>query len=568
MKKLLVLAGAQALLYGMIAWYAPAFAYGTQVHTRPILTVLALFASAFLLYALSIAAAVKISESQRLVGVLFAASLVYRALLLPTPPIQEIDIYRYLWDGAVTGSGLSPYEYAPAEVASAHERNALIGDPLDYCVQLCDSAPSLREVLRRIHYPELTTPYPPASQGVFALGHWLTPVDTSPTGRVIILKCILICFDLATIATLASLLKALGMHRGWIVSYAWCPLVIKEFANTGHLDSIAVFFSTAAVFAAVKLIKAPASSKVIVWTIASASLLSLAVAAKLYPLVVLPAFVAVIAVQVGRRYATLFVAITIGLVALLVLPMFVRGQADAPTAASAVDVGSASDADTNETVVLLPPPNQAQTAGGLATFLSRWEMNDFLFMVVLENIRPEQARASRSVAWFAVTPNRWRIAVVGPIADWIGKDLRSTSFLIVRCVATLVFLLIVGLLTWRIYCAGCIFTFLEAVFLILAWLWLLSPTQNPWYWIWAIPFLPFARGKAWYAVSGLVFAYYLRFWLQYHYLTAQVGGTPYTGPEFFDFIVVPLEFGPWMIVLVAIAYMRNRQVVAKYVAQE
>ncbi|MFM9961618.1 MAG: hypothetical protein ACKV2Q_10370 [Planctomycetaceae bacterium] len=52
---------------------------------------------------------------------------------------------------------------------------------------------------------------------------------------------------------------------------------------------------------------------------------------------------------------------------------------------------------------------------------------------------------------------------------------------------------------------------MEATFLIIAWYWLLLPTQNPWYLTWCLPFLPFARGRAWFALSVLAFVYYLRF---------------------------------------------------------
>ena len=77
--------------------------------------------------------------------------------------------------------------------------------------------------------------------------------------------------------------------------------------------------------------------------------------------------------------------------------------------------------------------------------------------------------------------------------------------------------------------------------------WLLLPTLNPWYWTWAVPLLPFARNRAWLALGGLVFLYYLRFWLTYHYADAPVLGTRYSGPWFFDYVVTWLEFGPWFV---------------------
>ena len=41
------------------------------------------------------------------------------------------------------------------------------------------------------------------------------------------------------------LLTQTGRHRGWAIAYGWCPLVIKEIANSGHLDALATCSMTA-----------------------------------------------------------------------------------------------------------------------------------------------------------------------------------------------------------------------------------------------------------------------------------------------------------------------------------
>ena len=97
---------------------------------------------------------------------------------------------------------------------------------------------------------------------------------------------------------------------------------------------------------------------------------------------------------------------------------------------------------------------------------------------------------------------------------------------------------------------------LEAVFLTLAWFWLLLPTQNPWYLTWCLPFLPFARGRAWFALSGLAFVYYLRFWMTARF-SSPVLGTPYPGAQFFDFVVTWLEYAPWVLWLI-VGWRRHR----------
>ena len=105
-----------------------------------------------------------------------------------------------------------------------------------------------------------------------------------------------------------------------------------------------------------------------------------------------------------------------------------------------------------------------------------------------------------------------------------------------------------GLANGRFYC--------EAAFLTLAWFWLLLPTQNPWYWMWALPFVPFVRNRAWFALSGIVLVYYFRFWMEYHYTGVAVLGTPYQGVAFYDFVLTWVEFGPWFIWLAVEGFVR------------
>jgi hypothetical protein len=83
--------------------------------------------------------------------------------------------------------------------------------------------------------------------------------------------------------------------------------------------------------------------------------------------------------------------------------------------------------------------------------------------------------------------------------------------------------------------------------------------MNPWYWTWALPLLPFARGRAWLAVSGLVMLYYLRFWLANDFSDVELLGTGYRGSRFFHFIVVPLEHGIWTVWLAIESWKREKR---------
>lgn len=555
MRFLVATAVAQAVLYGAIAWLSSAFAYGTNEQERPILPMLGLFAATFVLYLAAVQTAVRCPVTRPLGWVIVASALLFRCILLPTDPIQEIDIYRYLWDGAVSARGLNPYRFAPAQVLSA-ESEMDPNDELRSLVELRDSSPAMAEVLGRVHYADLTTVYPPISQAVFALGDWLTPRDATVNARVIILKMVLSIFDVATIALVWLLLKVTAKHPGWVVTYAWCPLVMKEFAVSGHFDSIAVFFATAAVYCVVRQRADYVRNNRVSWVVSGAVLLSLAIGAKLYAIVLIPVLCAAIAARARLALAAMFATVAALLTAACLLPMLMTMPAT--NSPSPVLQGASDSSPEPVTAEAATYVADAPTASsGLKAFVSHWEMNDYLFMLLVENIRPIDPKGHQPEVWFAVTPDAWREAVTTPVARLLLTDSAAAAFFAARIATSCLFLAMAIALAWRACRARDITAVVEAAFLTLAWFWLLSPTQNPWYWTWALPLLPFARGRAWYAMSGLVMLYYLRFWLQYQFPDGPVLGIDYTGTQFFDFVVTWLEYAPWFAWLAVAALLRR-----------
>lgn len=76
----------------------------------------------------------------------------------------------------------------------------------------------------------------------------------------------------------------------------------------------------------------------------------------------------------------------------------------------------------------------------------------------------------------------------------------------------------------------------------------LVPAANSnydWYLAWCLPLLPFARNRAWLALSGVAFFYYIRFWLTSQFPQPLLA-TRYPGPQFFDYVVTWIEFLPWL----------------------
>ena len=477
---------------------------------RPILVTLALLGAAFAVYLLAALIAARWAPSRGQLGMIAGAALLYRLILLPTPPIQEVDIYRYLWDGIVVSQGINPFRFPPQTVREA--RLGEVRDPqLASLVQVRDADPHIRTLLARIHYAELPSVYPPVSQAVFAAAAWMTPAQASIDQRILILKIWLLGFDLATGGLVLLLLRQTGRPLGMFVLYAWCPLVLKEFANSGHLDVIAVFLTTLAMWLAVRSAAcgrgraggqakdtrhepAPLVGRRGLDAVAGGVVLALAVGAKLYPVWLFPLFAALVLRHLGWKWSfassVAFLATTV-FVLWPLLPEIPQREPSPQT--------PARPPQRNRRWLPPCPPIPAAACG---LFLMRWEMNDFLFMIAMENVKPiDLAQAGRE-CWFSVVPQAPREALIGPLAGRFGGDRWQASFVVVRLASLLATLAIAIWCIRRAYLAADVAVWLESAFLILAWFWFLSPTLNPWYWTWVLPLLALARSRVWWWMSG------------------------------------------------------------------
>lgn len=565
---LIVLGSALALIFWRLSVLSPAFDYSSPTSTRPIIEVLSWFAIAFIVYILATGFAVRVPSSKKTVMTIFGFAILFRLAMLFSTPIQEVDIYRYIWDGKVFAVGVSPFEYSPTQVLEASSQSA--DARLRRLALLRDASDSNREILSRIHFGQLPTIYPLTSQWVFSIVASLTPDRVSVNTHVTIMKAAFVLFDLATLAIVMGLLHLTRKPLGWSVAYGWCPLVLKEIANSGHLDAIAICLSVLAIYLLIRqvtvLSKArnlgPIAKGNFSWSIRTtlgltlaAVILSLAVGGKIYPIILGPLFFVAAVKRFGIWVviapSIVFVFTTI-LLASPMLPKTIPQSNIRPTEVTAtqqVDHQFKNDPSL-----------------GVTTFLKYWEINDLIFMVVVENIKPIE---DQNQIWFSVIPNGARVAVI-KLAHRIGFPKEQTPFLITRAITACCFCLIALWIVSRVWFFGrsrqstkdidwheFAAVVCEAAFLTLAWFWLLLPTQNPWYWVWALPLIPFARSRAWMAVSGIVMLYYLRFWFDYHFAGQNVIEIPYQGTTFFDFVVTWLEFGPWFVWLAIDGFLRR-----------
>jgi hypothetical protein len=532
---------------------------GTGSHS--LLTLLALFAAAFGAYLIAIRIASRAQEDGRLVVLIVGTGVLFRLTLLVSDPIEEIDLYRYLWDGSVVTQGVSPFRYTPQQVLAASVDDDLPED-LARLVRLRDSSPEMTAILKKIHFGELPTIYPPVGQAIFALCAWTTPADASLFIRMTLMRAWFVAFDLGTLGLVIVLLRIAGQPLGLSLIYGWCPLVLKEVANSGHLDSLAYFLATLSLVLTVGVAyQTPAKARSsALWMSASASAaLALACGAKLYPVIFLPLLV--VAFHKWHGWKCVIVACTAFAATIVPLAWPMLPDRNDLAASETLEFNSAQ-------VIPLPddsppvPPQQVGTAArdpsqSLRAFLSEWEMNDFLFLILIENLRPTTDLSRNEVAWFSVVPERSRLGLIHLTETWLGIAPSRAPFLLTRGIMSVAFVIVAGWLAWRARTLGDPTDWLATAFLTVAWFWLLLPTLNPWYWTWAIPLLPFARGRAWLLMSGLVFLYYFRFWLMHHAPDTPLLGTRYNGPLFFDYVVVWLEFFPWFVVLTAGSLLRS-----------
>lgn len=212
------------------------------------------------------------SRSTFLIVVAFA--VLFRLSIVFAPPYLSDDIYRYVWDGRVQAAGINPYRYVPSAPELAHLRDEVIYPKIN-----------------RRDYAH--TIYPPLAEVLFFL-------TTRVSEDVRWMKLTMLGFEVIAVWAIAQLLASFGLAQQRLLIYAWHPLVIWEFAGSGHVDAIAIAFIALALLALQR-------SK----DLGAGLALACATLIKLFPLVLLPVMLK------RRRGAIPVVFVTIIIVAYL-----------------------------------------------------------------------------------------------------------------------------------------------------------------------------------------------------------------------------------------------------------
>jgi alpha-1,6-mannosyltransferase len=213
-----------------------------------VIETIALALAAGIIYFIALYGLEHTAKSRTAFWIILAAALLFRLTLYSLTPSLSTDIQRYRWDGRVQTAGWNPYALAPND-----PRLAYLRDP-GWAI---------------MPGPEIPSMYPPLSQLVFRLTARFLP-------GAVEFKVPFLLGDLLVLVILAKWLQPYADGNYRLAIYAWNPLVIVEFAASGHNDSLAI----AAMVAALAIIKKrPGMSAV---TLTAGSL------AKLFPITLLP----------------------------------------------------------------------------------------------------------------------------------------------------------------------------------------------------------------------------------------------------------------------------------------
>ncbi len=231
-------------------------------------------------------------------------------------PQASGDAYRYVWDGRVQLSGVSPYRYVPFDDHLAPLRDPVLFPGLSprqlsgvtTPTQLPHGRAKVTELAQndprtRINRPRVPTIYPPVAQIWFAAIAAVTPWSWGTAG----LQWASALLAVGLTALLAGVLRRRTGDSLAAIYWGWCPLVVLETGNNAHVDVLAAALVLGAVLV---LAQSGRRSR-----IGGGALLGLAIAAKIMPLVLLPALTVLRRGRAGWRGLT--VPLAAGAVVLL-----------------------------------------------------------------------------------------------------------------------------------------------------------------------------------------------------------------------------------------------------------
>lgn len=220
---------------------------------------------------------------------MMAIGLAARLMLFFSMPILSDDVFRFIWDGYLTGSGVSPYTHLPQSLLNQNINGI---------------TPELYAHLNSQPYFSV---YPPLNQAVFWLATLWTDSLLLQTNTI---RLILVMADVGSFLILLKLLSRTSKKRQLAFWFFLNPLLILEGVGNVHFEGLVIFFLLLGIY------YFETNKKTF-----SAVGFGLAIATKLLPLIYLPA----ILFDAPKRKG-LWVSLLAGLVAMVTfIPFFASG---------------------------------------------------------------------------------------------------------------------------------------------------------------------------------------------------------------------------------------------------
>lgn len=179
--------------------------------------------------------------------------------LFALPPLSD-DVYRFIWDGALTLAQINPFSYTPETLVA--------GDMVSEAMR--------SELFPLLNSPEYYSVYPPVHQWVF-LGAAFFWQQGGLLGSIIFIRLLMIGGEIGLLFALKKLLFLHMKKESLLVWYAFNPLVLLEISLNLHFEGLMLLFIAWFWILLIQKQFYPA-----------AGMLGLAVATKLLPILLLP----------------------------------------------------------------------------------------------------------------------------------------------------------------------------------------------------------------------------------------------------------------------------------------
>lgn len=193
---------------------------------------------------------------------LFRIGILFRALFLFSTPFLSQDFYRFIWDGRLLISGISPYDYLPNEI-------------INTLATFSDSHYLYNKMgtLSASHFSN----YPPVNQLIFGIAGLL--FGKSVFWSVVFFRIIIFLSDIGIYYYGRKLLLQFNQNPNKIFWYFLNPLVILELSGNLHFEGVMLFFLIVGFYNLIQ-------NK---WFLASL-FIAISISVKLIPLLLLPLF--------------------------------------------------------------------------------------------------------------------------------------------------------------------------------------------------------------------------------------------------------------------------------------